>query len=145
MTAVTAEPESDVLLLRRAARIASRVKAELNVVHVIVGDTTLSRDGRSIDGLQQLAADLGAGRFLSFPRGCALRKRGNGRPSAGLPPEGRRLCAPRPAQGTVGTGNSPDVCRAVRKAGLLPKRGRKAPHIGSLRRCLPVIRGRQPA
>ena len=59
MAAVTAEPGTDVLL-RRAARIAFRVKAELDVVHVIVGDTTLSRDGRSIDELQQLAADLGA-------------------------------------------------------------------------------------
>jgi two-component system sensor histidine kinase KdpD len=59
MAAVTAEPGTEALL-RRAARIASRVKAELDVVHVIVGDTTLSRDGRSIDGLQQLTADLGA-------------------------------------------------------------------------------------
>jgi two-component system sensor histidine kinase KdpD len=59
MAAVTAEPGTDVLL-RRAARIAFRVKAELDVVHVIVGDTTLSRDGRTIDELQQLAADLGA-------------------------------------------------------------------------------------
>ena len=59
MAAVTAEPGTDVLL-RRAARIASRVKAELDVVHVIVGDTTLSRDGRSIEELQQLAANLGA-------------------------------------------------------------------------------------
>ena len=37
------------------------------------------------------------------------------------------------AEGTVGTRNSPDPCRAVPKAGLLPKRGRKAPHTGSLR------------
>ncbi len=59
MVAVTAEPGTDVLL-RRAARIASRVKAELDVVHVIVGDTSPSRDGLSIDGLQALAADLGA-------------------------------------------------------------------------------------
>ena len=59
MAAVTAEPGTDVLL-RRAARIAFRVKAELDVVHVIVGDTTLSTDGRSIDELQQLTADLGA-------------------------------------------------------------------------------------
>ena len=59
MVAVTAEPGSDVLL-RRAARIASRVKGELNVVHVIVGDTNPSRDGPSIDGLRELAADLGA-------------------------------------------------------------------------------------
>ena len=43
-----------------------------------------------------------------------------------------------------GIGNSPDPCRAVAEAGLLPKRGRGAPHIGSFRRCLPVTRGRRP-
>jgi two-component system sensor histidine kinase KdpD len=59
MAAVTAEPGADVLL-RRAARIAFRVKGELDVVHVIVGDTSLSRDGRSIEELRQLAAGLGA-------------------------------------------------------------------------------------
>ena len=59
MAAVTAEPGTDVLL-RRAARIASRVKAELDVVHVIIGDTSPPWDGRSIDGLRALAADLGA-------------------------------------------------------------------------------------
>lgn len=41
--------------------------------------------------------------------------------------------------------NSPDPCRAVPKAGLLPKRGRKVPHTGSLRRCPLLIRGRQSA
>src|SRR5580692_5715116 len=59
MAAVTAEPGSGVLL-RRAARIASRAKGELDVVHVIVGDTSPSRDGPPIDGLRELAADLGA-------------------------------------------------------------------------------------
>ena len=59
MVAVTAAPGADVLM-RRAARIASRVKAELDVVHVIVGDTSLTGDGRSTDQLRQLAADLGA-------------------------------------------------------------------------------------
>ena len=73
-----------------------------------------------------------------------LGKLGHGRPSAGLRPESRRSCAPRPAQETVGTGNSPDQCRAVRNARLLPKRGRKASHIGSLRRCPPVIRAGNP-
>src|SRR5258705_6828083 len=58
--------------------------------------------------------------------------------------KGRRLCEPRPAHGTVGTRNSPDPCRAVRKAGSLPARGRKAPHIGSLRRCLPAVRAGGP-
>ena len=59
MAAVTAAPGTDVLL-RRAARIAFRFKADLEVVHVIVGDTGLSRDRQSIDGLRQLTADLGA-------------------------------------------------------------------------------------
>ena len=59
MAAVTAAPGTDVLL-RRAARIAARVKAELNVVHVITGDTSLPADGQPIDALQELAAGLGA-------------------------------------------------------------------------------------
>jgi two-component system, OmpR family, sensor histidine kinase KdpD len=60
MVAVTAAPGTGALL-RRAARIAFRYKAELEVVHVIVGDTSLSGDHRSVDGLRELAADLGAG------------------------------------------------------------------------------------
>jgi two-component system sensor histidine kinase KdpD len=59
MVAVTAAPGTDVLL-RRAARLASRVNGELDVVHVIVGDASLPRDGRPIDALRELAADLGA-------------------------------------------------------------------------------------
>ena len=59
MAAVTAKPGTDVLL-RRAARIASRVKAELDVVHVIIDDTSPSRDDPSIDELRELATDLGA-------------------------------------------------------------------------------------
>ena len=59
MAAVTAAPGTDVLL-RRAARIAARSKGELNVVHVIVGDTSPPADGRPVDGLRQLTADLGA-------------------------------------------------------------------------------------
>jgi len=59
MAAVTAKPGTDVLL-RRAARIASRVKAELDVVHVIIGDTSPSRDDPPIDELRELAAELGA-------------------------------------------------------------------------------------
>jgi two-component system sensor histidine kinase KdpD len=59
MIAVSAEPGTDVLV-RRAARLAFRAKAELDVVHVIVGDTSSSRDGGSVDGLRALAADLGA-------------------------------------------------------------------------------------
>jgi two-component system, OmpR family, sensor histidine kinase KdpD len=59
MVAVTTAPGTDTLL-RRAARIALRYKAELEVVHVIVGDTGLSGDRRPAGGLQDLAADLGA-------------------------------------------------------------------------------------
>ncbi len=59
MVAFTAAPGTDVLL-RRAARIASRVKGGLDVVHVIVGDTSLSRNGPSIDRMRELTADLGA-------------------------------------------------------------------------------------
>jgi two-component system, OmpR family, sensor histidine kinase KdpD len=59
MAAVTAKPGTDVLL-RRAARIASRSKGELDVVHVIVGDTGPPARARSIDELRALAADLGA-------------------------------------------------------------------------------------
>jgi two-component system sensor histidine kinase KdpD len=59
IAAVTAKPGTDVLL-RRAARIASRVKAELDVVHVIIGDTSPAANGLSTDGLRELAAGLGA-------------------------------------------------------------------------------------
>ncbi len=57
--AVNATPGTDALL-RRAARIASRTRAELDVVHVIVGDTSLSGGGPLVDELRRLAADLGA-------------------------------------------------------------------------------------
>jgi two-component system, OmpR family, sensor histidine kinase KdpD len=59
MVAVTAAPGTDVLL-RRAARIAFRFKAELKVVHVMIGGTGLSQDRVSVDGLRELAANLGA-------------------------------------------------------------------------------------
>jgi two-component system sensor histidine kinase KdpD len=60
MAAVRATPGADALL-RRAARIAFRVKGELDVVHVIVGDDAgLAADSASTDGLRQLTADLGA-------------------------------------------------------------------------------------
>ena len=59
MVAVSAVPGTD-MLLRRAARIASRSGGELDVVHVSAGDTGLAGDSRRTDGLRQLAADLGA-------------------------------------------------------------------------------------
>jgi two-component system, OmpR family, sensor histidine kinase KdpD len=59
MVAVSAAPGTDVLL-RRAARIAFRVKGKLDVVHVSVDDTGLPGGSQSTGGLRQLAADLGA-------------------------------------------------------------------------------------
>jgi two-component system, OmpR family, sensor histidine kinase KdpD len=59
MVAVTATPGTDVLM-RRAARIALRFKAELDVVHVAVGDATRPEDAQSVRRLRELAADLGA-------------------------------------------------------------------------------------
>ncbi len=55
LVAVTGAPATDVLL-RRAARIASRAKADLDVVHVVTGDATRQGGQR----LEELAADLGA-------------------------------------------------------------------------------------
>jgi two-component system sensor histidine kinase KdpD len=59
MVAVSAAPGTDATL-RRAARVALRCQADLEVVHVIVDGTGLSGDSRSIDGLRELTADLGA-------------------------------------------------------------------------------------
>jgi two-component system, OmpR family, sensor histidine kinase KdpD len=58
MVAVTPDPDSDGLV-RRAARIASRLKADLDVVHVVAGDGTTG-DSRSSAALQKLAEDVGA-------------------------------------------------------------------------------------
>jgi two-component system sensor histidine kinase KdpD len=59
MAAVTEAKGTDVLL-RRAARIASRVKGELDVVHVATGDAVRSGDQRSLERLRQLTTDVGA-------------------------------------------------------------------------------------
>jgi two-component system sensor histidine kinase KdpD len=57
MVAVTAAPGTDVLL-RRAARMASRVKGDLTVVHVVTGDAVAP--GPRIAALRTLASDVGA-------------------------------------------------------------------------------------
>jgi two-component system sensor histidine kinase KdpD len=59
LVAVTEAKGTDALL-RRAARIASRVKGELDVVHVGAGDAVRSDDQRSLERLRQLATDVGA-------------------------------------------------------------------------------------
>lgn len=59
MVAVTARPGSGALL-RRAARIASRVRGELDVLHVSSGDASRAGDRRSLERLRELTIDLGA-------------------------------------------------------------------------------------
>jgi two-component system sensor histidine kinase KdpD len=59
MVAVTAAPGTDILL-RRAARIAARVKGELWVVHVVSGESAGPSKGGKIAALHTLADDLGA-------------------------------------------------------------------------------------
>lgn len=59
MAAVTGAPGSDGVV-RRAARIAGRVKAELDVVHVVPADAPADVDPPAIAALRQLSADLGA-------------------------------------------------------------------------------------
>lgn len=57
MVGVTAAPGSEDVL-RRAARMAARSKAELHVVHVVPSDG-LRRDGERMADLKKLALDLG--------------------------------------------------------------------------------------
>jgi len=59
MVAVTPAPGTDALL-RRAARMASRLKGELDVVHVASSDATRPADRPAIGKLRELAADVGA-------------------------------------------------------------------------------------
>jgi two-component system, OmpR family, sensor histidine kinase KdpD len=59
MVGVIDEPGADVLI-RRAARIASRFRARLEAVHVVAGDATRAGDRASIDRLREVAADVGA-------------------------------------------------------------------------------------
>jgi two-component system sensor histidine kinase KdpD len=59
MVAVTSAPGIDALV-RRAARMASRLKADLDVVHVTASDATRPADRPAIAKLQELATDVGA-------------------------------------------------------------------------------------
>jgi two-component system, OmpR family, sensor histidine kinase KdpD len=59
MVAVTAHPGTDGLM-RRAARMASRLKSDLDVVHVATSDGTRPGDRPAIEKLHKLAADVGA-------------------------------------------------------------------------------------
>jgi two-component system, OmpR family, sensor histidine kinase KdpD len=59
MVAVTAVPGTDGLL-RRAARMAARLKGELDVVHVATSDATSPGDRQAVEKLRQLTEDIGA-------------------------------------------------------------------------------------
>jgi two-component system, OmpR family, sensor histidine kinase KdpD len=59
MVAVTAAAGTDGLM-RRAARMASRLKADLDVLHVAASDATRPGDRKSTEKLHELAADIGA-------------------------------------------------------------------------------------
>jgi len=59
MVAVTGAQGTDALL-RRAARMATRLKGDLDVVHVTSADGTRTGDQRAVEKLKALAADVGA-------------------------------------------------------------------------------------
>jgi two-component system, OmpR family, sensor histidine kinase KdpD len=59
MVALTTAPGTDVLL-RRAARMAARIKGPLDVVHVTEDDVATPQDQRSLAKLRELAGNLGA-------------------------------------------------------------------------------------
>jgi two-component system, OmpR family, sensor histidine kinase KdpD len=59
MVAVTAIPGTDGLL-RRAARMASRLKGELDVLHVAASDATRPTERKAIEKLRELTDDVGA-------------------------------------------------------------------------------------
>ncbi len=59
MVAVDAAPGTDALL-RRAARMALRLKGELDVLHVDASDATRPGDRKAVEKLRQLADDVGA-------------------------------------------------------------------------------------
>ena len=59
MVAVTGAPGTDAVI-RRAARIATRTKADLHAVHVTTAEETSRKDASSVGALRKLADDLGA-------------------------------------------------------------------------------------
>jgi two-component system sensor histidine kinase KdpD len=59
LVGVTGAPGTDAIL-RRAARMAARVHAELHVVHIVSGDGARKGDRMAIERLRHLAQDLGA-------------------------------------------------------------------------------------
>ena len=59
LVAITAAPGTDAIV-RRAARMAARTKAELRVFHVISGDGAPKSDDQQLALLRQVSSDVGA-------------------------------------------------------------------------------------
>jgi two-component system, OmpR family, sensor histidine kinase KdpD len=59
LVGVTSAPGTDAIV-RRASRMASRIKAELHVLHIISGDSANKSNDTQLKLLQQLCTDVGA-------------------------------------------------------------------------------------
>ena len=59
LVGVTAAPGTDAIV-RRASRMASRIKAELHVLHIISGEGANKSNDKQLELLQRLCADVGA-------------------------------------------------------------------------------------
>jgi two-component system, OmpR family, sensor histidine kinase KdpD len=59
LVGVTGAPGTDAIV-RRASRMASRIKAELHVLHIVAGEGSGRSQDKQIDLLRQLTADVGA-------------------------------------------------------------------------------------
>jgi two-component system sensor histidine kinase KdpD len=59
LVGVTAAPGTDAIV-RRASRMASRIKAELHVLHIVAGEGSRRSQDTQLELLRQLTADVGA-------------------------------------------------------------------------------------
>ena len=59
LVGVTAAPGTDAIV-RRASRMASRIKAELHVLHIVSGEGNPRADEKQLATLRQLTTDVGA-------------------------------------------------------------------------------------
>jgi two-component system, OmpR family, sensor histidine kinase KdpD len=59
LVGVTSAPGTDAIV-RRASRMASRIKAELHVLHIISGEGANKSNDKQLEVLQQLCTDVGA-------------------------------------------------------------------------------------
>jgi two-component system, OmpR family, sensor histidine kinase KdpD len=59
LVGVTGAPGTDAIV-RRASRMASRIKAELHVLHIVASESSRKSQDKQLDLLRQLATDVGA-------------------------------------------------------------------------------------